>query len=826
VEWIERQLSSKPRQSIEGVAPESTDDIFARLRTSRPSWRIFIEIAQHLPSIVTGETDVLDLLFTSPVAQDFYDDFFARTCNHKLQSYLDLAIHQSLGQRILEVGSGTGGMTNQILSMLRQIEERTGGTAFSEYVYTDVSSAYFDDARERFSTDVDRMNFKVLDLDQDVSAAIEPGTFDMVLAGSVLHATKNLERTMRNLRRALKPGGKLVMLEITAPECFLMGFGFGVFPGWWCGEEEERKWCPTLTAEGWDGLLKETGFSGNELVIRDYQDERAHQVGIIIATADTPEQTPVADSSVLVVVGEDDSRNELALELVDKGFDASGYQPVLARLDQLADVELGPTDHVIFLADLGGSMLASPSEDTFRLVQGWIQQSKQLMWVTTTNTPYAGLKDGFLRTIRSENDSKRIISLSLEETSSGISTSLTHVAQVFRSAFESDSAESEYTVRNGQISTRRLVVEENANKNLDESIHPLTRPEAWSTGPPVKLRIGTRGSLDTLRFIEDDDTRDVLGETEVEIENRAWPIGFRDVFVALGRLDENEFGTDCAGIIKRVGSKVTAVKPGDRVCASFFDAIKTYVYRDESDVLKIPDSISMEEACGVINPVLTAWYSLIDVARLTKDDKILIHSASGGTGQLAVQIAKMVGAEIFATVGYEHKKQLLMDEYGIPASHIFYSRDLSFAQGVMRVTNGYGVDVVLNSLTGEGLRASWDCVAPCGRFVEIGKADIYSNAPLPMAAFRNNVSFLAVDLRHLHYHKLDLMRRVFTTSMQRVLDGTLHCPYPCHTFSVSNIQDAFRFIQGGQNTGRVVVTVEPEDKVQVRTLGEYIHNSD
>jgi NADPH:quinone reductase-like Zn-dependent oxidoreductase len=713
-------------------------------------------------------------------------------------------------------------MTNQVLGMLRQIEERTGGTAFSEYVYTDVSSAYFDDARERFATDVERMNFKVFDLDNDVSATLEPGTFDMVLAGSVLHATKNLTRTLQNLRRALKPGGKLVMLEITAPECFLMGFGFGVFPGWWCGEEEGRKWCPTMTAEQWDGLLKETGFSGNELVVRDYQDDRAHQVAIIISTADTPVPAAVADSRVVVVGGEDEAQNELATELVNKVFDTAGYQPVLAKLDQLPGIDLNPTDHVIFLADMEGSMLASPSDDTFRFVQAWIQQSKHLLWVTKTNTPYSGLKDGFLRTIRSENDSKRIISLSLSDDPSA---SLAHITSVFHSAFSNHSSESEYIVQNGQISTRRLVADDTANTNLDESIHPHTRLESWSTGPPVKLRVGVRGSLDTLRFVEDDDTRDVLGATEVEIENRAWPIGFRDVFVALGRLDENEFGTDCAGIVKRVGSKVTAVKPGDRVCASFFEAIKTYVYRDESDVLKVPDSMSLEEACGVINPALTAWYSLVDVARLTKDDKILIHSAAGGTGQLAVQIAKMVGAEIFVTVGYEHKKKLLMEEYGIPADHIFYSRDLSFAQGVMRVTKGYGVDVVLNSLTGEGLRASWDCVAPCGRFVEIGKADIYSNAPLPMSAFRNNVSFLAVDLRHLHYHKLDLMRRVFTASMQRVLDGTLKCPFPCHTFSVTNIQDAFRFIQGGQNTGRVVVTVEPEDKVQVNSLGKCVTHS-
>lgn len=230
-----------------------------------------------------------------------------------------------------------------------------------------------------------------------------------------------------------------------------------------------------------------------------------------------------------------------------------------------------------------------------------------------------------------------------------------HITQVFCSAFEIASPDFEYTVRDGRILTPRLIFEEDANRNLNASIHPRTRQQAWLPGPPVKLQIGTPGSLDTLRFIEDD-TRTTLGATEVEIESRAWPIGFRDVFVALGQLDENEFGTDCTGIVRRIGEGVTGLKPGDRVCAPFFGAIKTYVYREESDMLKIPDALSMEAACGVINPALTAWYSLIDVARLTKDDKILIHSAAGGTGQLAIQVAKMVGAEIFATVGYNHKE--------------------------------------------------------------------------------------------------------------------------------------------------------------------------
>lgn len=138
----------------------------------------------------------------------------------------------------------------------------------------------------------------------------------------------------------------------------------------------------------------------------------------------------------------------------------------------------------------------------------------------------------------------------------------------------------------------------------------------------------------------------------------------------------------------------------------------------------------------------------------------------------------MVGAEIFATVGCNHQKQLLMNSYGIPASHIFYCRDLSFVQGIMRVNEGYGVDVVLNSLIREGLRVLWECVAPYGRFIGIGKADIHANTSLSMACFANNVSFSAVDLRHLSFRRMDLARKLFRITMSLVRDGTIYCQRP------------------------------------------------
>ncbi|CAN9081152.1 unnamed protein product [Alternaria alternata] len=817
VMWVERQLRQTPGKAADEVSDAQLGLRLERLRESRPSWRLCLEVLENLPSIIRGETDALDLLFTTPVAHDLYDAFFRRTCNKKLFSYLELTVHQNPNQKILEVGAGTGGMTNQILTMLHQIEQRTGGTSFREYVYTDISPAYFEGARERFANYGSRMTFKTIDLESDISANIEPGSCDMILAGSVLHATKNLAKTMRNLRRALKPGGQLVFLEITqAPECFPMSFGFGVLPGWWCAEETSREWCPTLTEMQWDVLLKETGFTGNELLVKDYEDPRANYVTIITSTAEKTSKALIEVSRVLLIINDHNEQQENLARAVSTAISASfTCQVIVFTLSHIAEADVGPSDCILFLADMQGSILAEPSKDEFRLVQTWLQQSKHLLWVTAALTsqqfsPCTSIKDGLLRVIRAENNSKRIISLTLEHDASDIQICQQCIVQVFRSAFEDASPELEYTVRDGKIMTGRLVFEAGLNRDVVSCMSPITRHEAWLPGPPLKLHVASRGSLESLCFIEDEYPTN-LHPTEVEIETQAWAVGFRDVFGALGRLDENEFGTDCAGKVRRVGSKCTQLRPGDRVSTSMFGCMRTYVYCDEGDAIKVPDTLSLEEACGVINPVMTAWHSLVDVARLQKGEKILIHAASGGTGQVAIQVAQMLGAEVYATVGYDHKKELLIKEYGIPAANIFYSRDLSFAQGIMRVTNGYGVDVVLNSLVGEGQRSSWECVAPYGRFVEIGKADIYANSPLPMASFANNRSFSAVDLRDLAFHRPEASRALFHKTMNLVQEKAIFCPTPLNKFPVSAIEDAFRYMQTGRSTGRVIVTLDHGD---------------
>ncbi|XP_044723776.1 KR domain-containing protein [Hirsutella rhossiliensis] len=829
VSWMERELERNPIADEDEMSREALTNELNHLREMRPSARMFIEIAENLVSIVRGEIDVVAFLFSTPLAQDLYDTLFERMNNHKLESYVQLSAHQNPSQRILEVGSGTGGMTSVLLSYLWRIEDRTGGIAFSEYVYTDISTGFFEKARERFAEHQDRMTFKPLDLEKDIIAqGYEAGSYDVIFAGSVLHATKNLNATLQNLRCVLRPGGRLVFHETTAPDCFVICFGFGPLTGWWYSEEDFRTWAPTITLPEWDRVLRENGFSGNDMVIRDYENDDAHWASIIVSTLEyTPELGAEAPKTLLVVDDKDEYQLAVAASLSAALADKLVHQPETLSLENLEKRHLSSVDFVLFLAEMGQSCLVDISETNFAAMQTCVNVSKNLLWVTspkrgsfdsTTAPPYGGLKDGFLRTLRSEHLEKRIVSLSFEGGSLAASTAADQIVKILKSAFGAASPEDEYVILDGKVLTGRLVQETDMNRDMSSSLVPQARLEPWLPGPPLKVETESRGSLETLQYVEDVVYYEPLGPEEVEIEAKAWGVNFRDVFLALGRLDEEGFGSDCAGIVTKVGSQCTSVKAGDRVVMGAVGCMRMFPRGEESAVCKIPESVSFEEACGILNSGITAWHSLVEVARLQKGERILIHAASGATGQLAIQIAQMIGAEVFATVGFNHKRQLLMDQYGIPEDHILYSRDTSFAKGVMRVTRGYGVDVVLNSLVGEGLFASLKCVAPHGRFIEIGKADINANSSLPMAFFANNVTFSAVDLRYVALHNKDMGRRLLLKTMELAEEGQIYCPKPLHIYGLDTLQEGFRYLQSGKNTGRIVIRIDPCTTVEKRLI--------
>lgn len=218
---------------------------------------------------------------------------------------------------------------------------------------------------------------------------------------------------------------------------------------------------------------------------------------------------------------------------------------------------------------------------------------------------------------------------------------------------------------------------------------------------------------------------------------------------------------------------------------------------------KLPDSMSFSDAAAMPLILGTAWYALSDIARLQSGESVLIHAAAGGVGQMAVQIAQRAGATVFATVGSPAKRSLLKEQYGLPDSQIFSSRDASFAKDVMSATSGKGVDVVLNSLAGPLLHASWSCVAPFGRFLEIGKRDIHENSTIGMDPFRRNVLFASIDLVTMFEKNEALGERLFKECFALIATGEIRVPATVREVSYADVVKGFRLLQMGKHTGKV-----------------------
>jgi acyl transferase domain-containing protein/NADPH:quinone reductase-like Zn-dependent oxidoreductase len=244
-----------------------------------------------------------------------------------------------------------------------------------------------------------------------------------------------------------------------------------------------------------------------------------------------------------------------------------------------------------------------------------------------------------------------------------------------------------------------------------------------------------------------------LKTNEVEVEVHATGLNFKDVLgaMAITPLPKNGLGLEAAGRVRRVGPGVRDLQPGDRtMCLSSGQGtFASEVVTKRQLCVRIPDNLTFEEAATMPCVYATALYALVDIGRLEEGQSVLIQSACGGVGLAAVQIAQMVGATMFATVGSQDKVEYLAETFSIPRANVFNSRSVNFADDLMRATGAKGVDVVLNSLAGELLHASWSCVAPFGRMVEIGKRDLLGHGRLDMDMFEQNRSYCAVDLEGL-----------------------------------------------------------------------------
>ncbi|SPM37844.1 polyketide synthase [Mycobacterium numidiamassiliense] len=331
-------------------------------------------------------------------------------------------------------------------------------------------------------------------------------------------------------------------------------------------------------------------------------------------------------------------------------------------------------------------------------------------------------------------------------------------------------------------------------------------------GGAVRLQIDEPGRLDALRLHAV--KRIPPRAHEVEVRVGAAGLNFSDVLKAMGiypTLDGAPpvIGGECAGVVTAVGAGVDSVRVGQRVIAIGPGAFGSHLTTLADLVTPIPDSLPDPEAAAFGIAYLTAWHSLCEVGRLAHGERVLIHSATGGVGMAALAIARMIGARIYTTAGSEAKRDMLA---GLGVEYVGNSRTVDFADEILDITDGYGVDVILNSLPDEAIQRGVQILAPGGRFIELGKKDVYANASLGLAALTKSASFSVVDLDlnlKLHPAKYsEMLGRI----LGHVADGTLQV-LPVTTFTLADAADAFALMASGRHTGKIAVSIPAHGSV-------------
>ncbi|KAJ3493074.1 hypothetical protein NLG97_g4971 [Lecanicillium saksenae] len=710
--------------------------------------------------------------------------------------------------RILEIGAGTGGSTRRALEAIGNGIKSGYGPMAAEYHFTDISSGLFGEARAQFEDWRDIMSYRKLGIEQDpASQGFELGSFDVIIASQVLHATTSMKTTMTHVRSLLKDGGKLVLMESTKNQMD-MRFVFGTLPGWWLSMEKEREFSPILPLPLWNSVLKDASFTGVGFEVQDCESDDIYTFSVVISTAQGA-NTSVALALIAIVTGQDLSPEEHGwLGALHRSVAIEyGVQPEIQSLQSVnADNKI-----FIFVGEMRHSVLTEPSQEQFKNIRSLALQCDGLFWVTRGGA---------------EIVSKTFISFDLDPSSSILSIEdALLISRVFASRFNPCNVpeaprDFEFAERENQVLIPRLQkdFERNdfvATDNLEPEV-PVTQlfHQADRT---LELRAGTTGLLETLAFDDVDmNSANPLPPACIEVQPRAFGLNFRDVMAAMGQLQEKVMGLECAGVITRVGDEAASkgYKVGDRVFCLLIGQFQNVIQVPWTSACSMPIGMDFGTAASIPMIFATANIGLYDTARLSKNKSVLIHAATGDVGQAAIHLAKLAGSETFATAGTQEKRDLLVNMYGIPADHVFSSRDASLAKEIMKITNNSGVNIVLNSLSGQLLQEGFSCLAPCGHFVEIGKFDIEHNHRLALATFSKAVSFSSIDPLAMVRREDDRIHQVLASITKLFEQKRLEAVQPVMVYPLSDIKKAFRQMQTGKHIGKIVLSVEPGETIK------------
>ncbi|KAI9154978.1 Highly reducing polyketide synthase virA [Paramyrothecium foliicola] len=543
----------------------------------------------------------------------------------------------------------------------------------------------------------------------------------------------------------------------------------------------------------------------------------------ILLAVPSQEHVQLRDRTVVIVKPNNSSAIDAFASTLEVHLQqiGDGVKVVITSLDDVDTFELTKDAICISLLELEREFLATVSSQDMDRLRKITNTVENLTWLTGGNmmqapNPDLTLSNGLSRALMLEQPSLRFTIVDCGAVRHTVSEEASVICQSVVRALTSHHAtdDAEFILVNNILHISRFTPDLDLNslfrRRLEEA-EPLKEIRLAEVGP-ARLSIGQVGMTDTMHFqqISEPTTKPPPGYVDINL--KAVGLNAKDIYAMSGRVETKQATTalDFSGVVSAVGPGVTHLQPGDRVVAFAPNYFGTVERVPAGSVHKMLPTEEFTVMPTLMTVYATALHALRDRAHLRAGESVLIHAGAGAFGFAAITMAQSMGAIVYTTCGSQAKRDFLTREMGFPAERIFNSRDASFVEGIKSAT-GKGVDVIVNSLVGDLMHETWRCMAPFGRFVEIGKRELIDAGKLDMDIFLRNTTFTAFDLSEYFFAEEPYYRKIWDSLTAEVVDlyraGQIQPP-PIVTYDVANIAQAYRYFNNKDRVGKVVISME------------------